>query len=108
MSDLVKNFGKKLKQIRKSRHLTQSQLAEKLKVETLSISRMESGKHFPKKENLELIAQSLNIEIKDLFDFRILKTKSELIEEINQMLLNASLKDVQFIKAVLSNFIELK
>lgn len=108
MSDLVKNFGKKLKQIRKSRHLTQSQLAEKLKVETLSISRMESGKHFPKKENLELIAQSLNVEIKDLFDFGILKTKSELIEEINQMLQNASLKDVQFVKAVLSNFVELK
>ena len=108
MSDLVKNFGKKLKQIRKSRHLTQSQLAEKLKVETLSISRMESGKHFPKKEHLELIACALNVELKDLFDFGIFKTKEELIQEINQMLNKASLKDIQFIKAVLSNYIELK
>ena len=108
MTDLAKNFGKRLKQIRKSRKLTQSQLAEKLKVEILSISRIESGKHFPKKENIELIAQVLNVELKDLFDFGIFKTKEELIQEINQMLNKASLKDIQFIKAVLSNYIELK
>ncbi len=108
MTDLAKNFGKKLKQIRKAQQLTQSQLAEKLKVETLSISRIESGKHFPKKENIELLARVLNVEIKDLFDFGAFKTKSELIKEINQILKTASIKDIQFFKTVLSSYIELK
>ncbi len=108
MTDIAKNFGKRLKQIRKSRNLTQAQLAEKLKVETLSISRIESGKHFPKKENIELLARALDVDVKDFFTFKQTATKDELIVEINKILKTSTLKDIQFVKDVLVSYIESK
>ena len=106
MSDLSKDFGKRLKEIRIMRGLTQSQLGELMNVETMTISRIETGLNFPKKENIELFAKILKVDVRDLFDFRHYETKKVLIDDINQILKKASVADVQFYKKVLCSHIE--
>lgn len=108
MVNLAKNFGKRLKEIRNMRGLTQSQLAEMLELEVMSISRIESGIHFPKQENIEKIAKILDVEIKDLFDFAHHQTKSALQKDINAMLKNADVDDLKYIDRMLHFYFESK
>ena len=78
---LTKNFGKRLKEIRKRKGLSQQQLAELVGMEsTNNISKLESGEQLPKKENLEKICKVLNVDVKELFDFGHLKNRSEIIK----------------------------
>jgi transcriptional regulator with XRE-family HTH domain len=47
MADLVKQFGKRVKQVRKAARLTQEDLAEKTGLSTEFISRLERGVLIP-------------------------------------------------------------
>lgn len=69
MTDLKKQFGKNLKQIRRQKGLTQEQLAEFIGMDTRNLCKMENGNHFPQAKNLEKIIEVLDINIKELFDF---------------------------------------
>ena len=108
MTDITKNFGRRLKEIRKAKGLTQSQLAELSNIEVMSISRIENGTHFPKKENIESFAKVLKVEVKDLFDYKTNTTKKELIEDINAILKNSNIPDLKFFKNILYNYCETK
>ncbi len=68
MTALRKIIGANLKRIRKSRHLTQAQLAEQSGIEPVSVARIETGINFPKEENLAAIAKALNVKILDFFN----------------------------------------
>lgn len=68
MTVLRKIIGANLKKIRKSRHLTQAQLAEKIGIEPVSVARIETGINFPKEENLTAIAEALNVKVLDFFN----------------------------------------
>ena len=51
---LIAKFGKRLKELRKRKGLSQQQLAELVGMESSNnISKLESGEQLPKKENLE-------------------------------------------------------
>ena len=106
MTDIAKKFGKRLKELRNMRKLTQSQFSELTNIEITSISRIESGTHFPKKENIEIFAKVLNVNIKELFDFRHYASKKDIIADINNMLQSADLKDIQFIQKILFSYFE--
>lgn len=106
MTDLAKDFGKRLKELRTMRGLTQAKLAELVDIETMTVSRIETGFHFPKKENIEQFAKILNVNIRELFDFRHYETKKALIADINKMLSEATLSDVQFCKKVFCSYLE--
>lgn len=106
---LTKNFGKRLKEIRKRKGLSQQQLAELVGMEsTNNISKLESGEQLPKKENLEKICEVLNVDVKELFDFGHLKNRSEIIKEITQVLDKLALKDLQYFKRVIDAYLETK
>ena len=51
--DNKKLLGKRIKEIRKQKNLTQEQLAELIQIETGSLSAIESGRHFPSLPTLE-------------------------------------------------------
>ena len=52
----IKNeLGKKIKKLRKSKKLTQEQLAEKINVSPRAISGIELGEYYPKAETLDKI-----------------------------------------------------
>ena len=63
-------LGARIREVRKARGTTQELLAEKVGVDPKQISRIEGGKSFPSMDTLESIANSLQVEMMDLLDFR--------------------------------------
>lgn len=61
-------IGQKIKILRKTRGLTQQQLAEKLRVKRATISNYEIGRRSPHIKELEAIAEALNVGL-DYFGF---------------------------------------
>ena len=59
--DNKKLLGKRIKEIRKQKNLTQEQLAELIQIETGSLSAIESGRHFPSLPTLEKISATLDV-----------------------------------------------
>lgn len=69
MTELKKQFGNRLKQLRRRRSITQEQLADLADLSVESISNIERGVFAPKFENLEKLAQVLKVDVKTLFEF---------------------------------------
>ncbi|MBI3399550.1 MAG: helix-turn-helix transcriptional regulator [Deltaproteobacteria bacterium] len=69
MKDVKKLFGTRMKELRKNIGLSQEQLAEKAEVSSKYISRIEMGQHFPSIDTLVKLANALNVELKDFFEF---------------------------------------
>ncbi len=66
---LQKKLGKRIAGLRRSRKLTQEQLAEKLGYSVEFISLVERGVNAPSVAGLEKFARVLKIEVGDLFIF---------------------------------------
>lgn len=60
------SFGQKLQTIRKSKNLTQAQLAEIAGVNEKHISKIETGVYFPTYTTLTKILKALNLNIEDV------------------------------------------
>ncbi|MBE7710251.1 MAG: helix-turn-helix transcriptional regulator [Cyanobacteria bacterium SIG32] len=72
-------FAKKLREIRKQRHLTQEQLAELVSVDFRHISYIETAKSFPSTDLIERICKALNVTYSQLFDFELETSREDLI-----------------------------
>lgn len=70
VSRIVKNICMKLKirEIRKSKNITQKELAELCGISSSSISRYELEQAYPNILELEWVALALKVKITDLFD----------------------------------------
>ncbi len=97
MGQLSKQVGKRIKQIRELRGIKQFVLAEKLNMEPSNLTRIESGLQLPKEENLVKIAQLLDVEVKDLFDFPPSIQKNIVLPQIVSMIENLPADKVRFI-----------
>ena len=62
-------LGLRIKEIRRMKRVTQEQLAEMIDVDTGYISKLEVGRNFPKIGTLEKIANALQVELVDFFQF---------------------------------------
>lgn len=80
--NIKKLIGKRIQEIRKSRKLTQEQLAEIVGIETASVSNIENGKYYPTAENLDKIITVLNIKPRELFEFEQHASQDELLDEM--------------------------
>ena len=69
MSEIKKNFGKKVKYYRELRGFTQEELAEQLDLNSRSLSFLECGTNFVTANTLEKICNILKVTPKQLFDF---------------------------------------
>ena len=67
--DQAKLFGKRLKALRKSRKLSQAQLAEKIDVGTKFLGDLETARRSPSFETIVSIAKELDVPVCDLFYF---------------------------------------
>lgn len=108
MADISRQLGKRIQELRKAKGLTQSELAEMVNTEIVSISRIENGQRFPKKENIENIASALKTDVKDLFDFEHHKTQEDLEKNIQIMIKNSDIKDLKYIYRLLKIYFESK
>lgn len=67
--DLEKRFGAKLAYIRKLQKLSQIQLAELANLNFNYIGQIERGEANLTFKSLKIIANALNVDVKELFDF---------------------------------------
>ena len=69
MSQLKKQFGKRIQFLRLSAKFTQEALANAVGVTTESISNIERGIYGPSFDTLQKIAEALSLPVRDLFLF---------------------------------------
>ncbi len=69
-SELFNAFGKRIKELREAKGLTQVDLAGKIdgEFDTTNVSRMESGRTNPTLYNLYRIANALEVSLSELLD----------------------------------------
>ena len=64
---LMKAFGKRVAEVRKSRGVTQQQLAERINMSVVAIAYIETGKRWARLGTLNKIANNLKVNVADLF-----------------------------------------
>lgn len=70
MSTLKVQFGQQVRELRRIQGITQENLANAAGLTTESISNIERGVFGPRFENIEKLAEALNVTVKQLFDFK--------------------------------------
>ncbi len=106
MEDLKKNFGKRVKEIRKRRGLTLEKLAEMISMDSANLCKMENGNHFPQPKNLAKLAKTLDVEVKEFFDYSNITAEKELKTRINFYIDKLSAEDLKFLYKFLSALCE--
>lgn len=101
---LKKNFGKRLKEIRKQKHVTQFELAEAANIDEKHVGNIERGINFPRSELLEKFAEILDVEISEFFNLNHLKSKQDLINDITKKLNNCSEKEIRYFYKIIMNY----
>ena len=97
MDNIKKLLGKKIKEMRLKKGISQEKLAELLDLDRRSISNIECGNTFPS-SSLSKLAEIFDINIKNLFDFNAEnKTKEALIKEITQKLNKLTTEELKII-----------
>jgi len=69
MNRIDERIGQRIKEIRRAEGLTQEALAEKVEISTRYLSRLEVGKQSGSVETLTRLAEVLEVELWELFDF---------------------------------------
>ena len=107
MADIKALLGARIKELRKSKNITQEELVKIIGSDTNNLSRIENGKKFMSAEKLEKIAAALNVDIKDLFDFGHILSNDELKTKIISDINTLSPKQLMYIYKSLKNLKEL-
>lgn len=105
MVSIKKFLGQRIKEIRKSKGLTQPALAELVNVDSKYISRIETGNSYPSLETLENIAKSLGVDVKELFNMSHLEDKDKIIEKITHTLKNTTTTNVKIVYQIINDII---
>lgn len=110
MSEFLKLVGEQIRTIRKSKGLTQEELAEKSGLSLSYISDVERGTRNISLESLEKIINSLEIMPSEIFSFKeigdsVLSDKRLVIEVIRSLLVDRRIEEVQFIHKMTKEFI---
>lgn len=106
MATFKEKFGSRIQEIRKSKGLTQEKLAEMIGIDIPNLSNIERGKHFVSSDTLEKIIKALQVEEKELFDFKHIKSRNDLIKEINEILETSNDKDLKYYHKMISVYKE--
>lgn len=96
-------FGKKLKLLRKSKGLTQEQLAEMANVHEKHISKLELGLYKPSYNTLKKIYKALDLDIEDAgIDFeKVSANDNPFYIKLIQILNNATEQELEFYYSLL-------
>ena len=86
MNDYKSIIGRKIRQFRKHRGLTQDTLAEALDIDPKHLCRIECGKNSPSLDLLERIADTLEIKLSQFFDDTMSLSRDDMLENIVSLL----------------------
>lgn len=90
-----KLLGARIKELRKLRALSQERLAEMIDIDPKHLSRIEVGRSFPSMDTLTAMAKSLQVEMKDFFEFAHQKKSSQELTKAICSLLKEAGEDKQ-------------
>lgn len=93
-TDIKKLLGRRIKELRTKKGLTQEKLAELVGVGERNLSKIECGNNFVTSETLTNILNALEVEPDELFHFQHLRN----IEELKNELINAIINEKVDIK----------
>ena len=102
----LKLFGKRIKELRKRKKLTQEQLGELVGIDYKQIGNIETGTYFTTMPTLEKIAHALDVEIVELFDFGHNRKKEELLKEIGILLKEAEEDKIKCIYRIVKDILK--
>lgn len=80
MENIKKLLGQRIRELRKNKGITQEKLAEMVNIDQRNMSNIECGVTFPSK-SLIAISNTLNVSLKDLFDFEHLALNTKKMKE---------------------------
>jgi transcriptional regulator with XRE-family HTH domain len=106
--DIKTAFGKNIKNLRAHRQYSQADLAERADISITFLSNIERGLKFPKPEILSKIAESLDVEIFELFKTNHIPNalpidNKKLINRISKVMAK---KVLQTMDGVFSNYLK--
>jgi transcriptional regulator with XRE-family HTH domain len=79
-------LGMRIKELRRSRGLSQEALSEGVGITAKYLSRVETGQHFPSLDVIVRLAEVLGVELRDVFEFtHAAPTQRELREALGAL-----------------------
>lgn len=96
--ELRERIGKRIKELRVQANLKQHELAEMINISPKTQSCIETGKNFPKVEQLEGYAKAFNIDVAEILDIReITMSEDDYLYELNKLINKANAKQIELI-----------
>ncbi|OGL47592.1 MAG: hypothetical protein A2W05_10940 [Candidatus Schekmanbacteria bacterium RBG_16_38_10] len=84
--EIKKLIGKRLKELRRSKQLSQEQLAEKADINSKYLSRMERGTENPTLDMLIKLSNALEVEMWEIFDFGHVAGRKDLKDSLQRFI----------------------
>lgn len=81
-TEINKKLGNRIKCLRLQRGLSQEKLAEAIDIATTSLSYVETGRGFMTLATLEKLANVLDVDLYEIFQFSTIKTNEEMYDYI--------------------------
>ncbi len=106
MAKIVEEFGNKVRELRKSKGLSQEKLAEKAGLHYTYIGAVERGEKNISLQNVEKIAHALGVDITKLFTFIRQTRKNYLFKEIVNLLSSRRPKELEVVSRVVNALFE--
>ena len=97
MPDIKKLLGKRIKELRIAKNMTQEELSEYTGIGNSSISKIESGHFHPTAENLEKISEALGVETYQLYFYKHHEEMQNIRKELSAPLQVAKDEDLKLI-----------
>lgn len=102
MKDILRQFGKRVRELRKAQRLSQENLAEKAGLHYTYIGGVERGERNLSLKVIKKIADALKIDIRELFAGNLYENidveNKVIINDINRLLVNTDIHALQLIK----------
>ncbi len=105
---VLKEFGKRVRELRKEMRLSQEELAERANLHHTYIGGVERGERNPSLKSIKKIADALGVELEALFipPAGIKVTNRELIEEIKRIVSTMDPHGLKLVKAIVEDIKE--
>ncbi len=107
-TELSKKLGLRIRELRIAKNFKQGELADLLNMERSNLTRIENGKQRPNDDNILKLAEILDVEIKDLFDFGHLIDKNGIISDIVESIKDLNEQELQYIYKTIKDIKQLR
>lgn len=105
---LKEKFANNLRNLRKSRGLTQEKLAELVEVDFRYISFIENARNFPSAELIEKLANALNVDYTTMFSFEEDFTRKDIETRLSKIIKYLDNKNLKILYKLAEDLISAK